>query len=100
MRLRQVHEIGEQVGKVADQTNLLALNAAIEAARASEQGRGFAVVVDKVRKLAGQTKEAVGTVRMASRRDGPAGQAGPNGPEKMPKASLAFLSITTARPST
>lgn len=62
-RLNQVNQIGEQVANIADQTNLLALNAAIEAARAGEHGRGFAVVAQEVGKLAGNTKDAVGTVR-------------------------------------
>lgn len=62
-RLGKVHEIGTQVAEIADQTNLLALNAAIEAARAGEHGRGFAVVAQEVRKLAGNTKTAVGGVR-------------------------------------
>lgn len=63
LRLNQVNQIGEQVAGIADQTNLLALNAAIEAARAGEHGRGFAVVAQEVGKLAGNTKDAVATVR-------------------------------------
>ncbi|MCL6477007.1 MAG: chemotaxis protein [Peptococcaceae bacterium] len=65
-RLKQINQIGEQVSDIAEQTNLLALNAAIEAARAGEQGRGFAVVAEEVRKLAGDTKDAVDTVKNLS----------------------------------
>jgi len=62
-RLSQISQIGEQVSNIADQTNLLALNAAIEAARAGDNGRGFAVVAQEVGKLAGNTKDAVITVK-------------------------------------
>ncbi|WP_115716957.1 methyl-accepting chemotaxis protein [Gallaecimonas mangrovi] len=47
----ELHQMAEEVSKVASQTNLLALNAAIEAARAGASGRGFSVVADEVRKL-------------------------------------------------
>ncbi|MFZ5651572.1 MAG: methyl-accepting chemotaxis protein [Bacillota bacterium] len=58
---------GLAVGRfIMAHTNLLALNAAIEVARAGEHGRGFAVVAQEVGKLAGNTKEAVGTVRNAA----------------------------------
>lgn len=74
-RLNQVNQIGEQVSDIAEQTNLLALNAAIEAARAGEQGRGFAVVAEEVRKLAGNTKNAVNTVKSLSTEMGQLSQA-------------------------
>ncbi len=62
-RLQRINQVGEQVASIADQTNLLALNATIEAARAGDHGRGFAVVAQEVGKLAGNTIEAVTTVK-------------------------------------
>lgn len=65
-QIKHIDIISENVSNIADQTNLLALNAAIEAARAGDAGRGFNVVAEEVRKLAGQTKDAVTNVKQIS----------------------------------
>jgi hemoglobin-like flavoprotein len=61
--LGSIHEIAEQIVRIAYQTNLLALNASIEAARAGEAGRGFAVVATEVKSLSSSTHEATGRIK-------------------------------------
>lgn len=57
----KIKNIMQVITSISDQTNLLALNASIEAGRAGEHGRGFAVVASEVRKLAGNSKNAIST---------------------------------------
>ena len=61
-KIKEVQGITDAILSISEQTNLLALNASIEAARAGEAGRGFAVVAGEIRKLAEQTKDAVGKI--------------------------------------
>lgn len=68
--LRSVEGVLAVIDSIAGQTNLLALNATIEAARVGEAGKGFAVVAAEVRKLANDTKLALGKTQDAMLRIG------------------------------
>lgn len=58
-KAQKTDQVLDFIRNIAAQTNLLGLNAAIEAARSGEYGRGFGVVADEIRKLSGQSAEAV-----------------------------------------
>ena len=61
--VEKINTLSDSILEITSQTNLLALNAAIEAARAGEAGKGFAVVADEIRKLAEDSKSAVGEIQ-------------------------------------
>ncbi|ACD51691.1 PocR ligand-binding domain-containing protein [Clostridium botulinum] len=59
----EINNISDLITNIANNTNLLGLNAAIEASRAGDAGVGFNVVAKEIRKLSGESKNTVGTIR-------------------------------------
>jgi methyl-accepting chemotaxis protein len=61
---QRITEILELIRSIADRSDLLALNASLEGARTGEAGRGFTLVANEMRRLAENTKESVGSIKV------------------------------------
>jgi methyl-accepting chemotaxis protein len=60
----RISEILKLIKSIADRSDLLALNASLEGARTGEAGKGFALVANEMRRLAENTKESVGSIKL------------------------------------
>lgn len=61
---QRISEILKLIKSIADRSDLLALNASLEGARTGEAGRGFSLVANEMRRLAENTKESVGGIKL------------------------------------
>ena len=64
-KIQKVVASSALIENITQQVNMLALNDSIEAARAGEYGRGFAIVADKIRRLADDAKDTLGSITYA-----------------------------------
>jgi len=60
----RISEILKLIKTIADRSDLLALNASLEGARTGEAGKGFSLVANEMRRLAENTKESVGSIKL------------------------------------
>lgn len=60
----RITEILKLIRSIADRSDLLALNASLEGARTGEAGKGFALVANEMRRLAENTKDSVGSIKV------------------------------------